>query len=313
MTPEQKEARIKELQDELARRKAKLEKVHEKYDNMYLKFVEEGKLTREQAIREMEKYNRTDSNAYRALIQGIEDVVLEEQKVNELLIVENLIQEDAEYLKNVFNIDVNNIVKPTEEDFNRRLELSSKSSLNKAEKEEYDKLGDKILAFNVARGTMVKDGISLMDLIYKKNELLKNHKSLEKFLDKKEDTIKTIEENKNILAEEKITPKINITDKINLSNNISTSQKHKNEDENAFALIVTFNSIFMITALITHIWTVIIAFTQAGIIGGVLTFILPFLSEIYWMIKMFGVNDTYAYIALAHIILAIPLSLLSKS
>lgn len=179
LSPEQKEARIKELQDELARRKAKLEKVHEKYDNMYLKFVEEGKLTREQAIREMEKYNRTDSTAYRALLEGMEDVVLKEAEVDEILSISELIQQDAQYLKDVFNIDVNNITKPTEEDFSRRLELSGKSSLNKAEKDEYDKLGDKILAFNVARGTMVKEDISLMDLINLKTQLAKaKHMSL---------------------------------------------------------------------------------------------------------------------------------------
>jgi hypothetical protein len=67
---------------------------------------------------------------------------------------------------------------------------------------------------------------------------------------------------------------------------------------------------FMITALITHIWTVVIAFTESGFWAGVLTFILPVISEIYWMIKMFGENDLYAYIALVHLILTIPISLL---
>ncbi|MDR0680754.1 MAG: hypothetical protein LBG15_02715 [Dysgonamonadaceae bacterium] len=69
---------------------------------------------------------------------------------------------------------------------------------------------------------------------------------------------------------------------------------------------------FMITALITHIWTVVIAFTESGFWAGILTFILPFISEIYWMIKMFGENDLYAYIALIHLILSIPISLLGK-
>jgi hypothetical protein len=68
--------------------------------------------------------------------------------------------------------------------------------------------------------------------------------------------------------------------------------------------------VFMITALVTHIWTVIIAFNESGFIGGILTLFLPFLSEIYWMIKMFGENDLYAYIALVHLILVVPISLL---
>ncbi|NVJ46478.1 MAG: hypothetical protein HWE07_05095 [Cytophagia bacterium] len=67
---------------------------------------------------------------------------------------------------------------------------------------------------------------------------------------------------------------------------------------------------FIITATITHIWTVIIAFSESGIFAGILTFLFPFLSEIYWVIKMFGENDLYAYTALVHLILAIPISAL---
>jgi hypothetical protein len=70
--------------------------------------------------------------------------------------------------------------------------------------------------------------------------------------------------------------------------------------------------VFTITAIITHIWTVIIAFSHSGILGGIVTLFLPFLSELYWMIKMFGHNDTYAYIAFVHIILAVLLGLDSK-
>ena len=65
-----------------------------------------------------------------------------------------------------------------------------------------------------------------------------------------------------------------------------------------FAAII---SIFYITAIITHIWTVIIGFQEAGFFGGILTLILPFLSEIYWTIKMFGENQLYATIALIHL------------
>jgi hypothetical protein len=66
-----------------------------------------------------------------------------------------------------------------------------------------------------------------------------------------------------------------------------------------------FIVIFPITAIITHIWTVIIAFTESGFFGGILTLFLPFLAEIYWIFKMFGENNTYAYIALTHLVLSI--------
>jgi ABC-type glycerol-3-phosphate transport system permease component len=47
-------------------------------------------------------------------------------------------------------------------------------------------------------------------------------------------------------------------------------------------------------------------------LGGILTLFLPFLGELYWMFKMFGENDTYAYIALTHLILAIPFSMFGR-
>ncbi len=78
------------------------------------------------------------------------------------------------------------------------------------------------------------------------------------------------------------------------------------------ALFISIFGLFQITAIITHIWTVIIAFTEGGFIAGISSFLLPFLSEIYWMVNMFGVNDTYAYIVLFHLILAIPISILGR-
>jgi hypothetical protein len=75
------------------------------------------------------------------------------------------------------------------------------------------------------------------------------------------------------------------------------------------AILISISGLFAVTAIITHIWTVIIAFLEAGVFGGILTLALPFLAEIYWMVKMFGVNNAYAVIALAHLILAIPISL----
>ena len=71
------------------------------------------------------------------------------------------------------------------------------------------------------------------------------------------------------------------------------------------AILGSIFGIFAFTALITHIWTVIIAFTETGLIGCILTLLLPFLSELYWMFKMVGIHDTYAYIALIHLIFSI--------
>lgn len=78
------------------------------------------------------------------------------------------------------------------------------------------------------------------------------------------------------------------------------------------AIFVSLYGIFTITALITHIWTVIIAFSEGGILAGIISLFLPFLAEIYWMFKMFGENDTYAYIALIHLLLAIPFGMFGR-
>jgi hypothetical protein len=78
------------------------------------------------------------------------------------------------------------------------------------------------------------------------------------------------------------------------------------------AIFVSLYGVFAITAIITHIWTVIIAFTEGGFFGGIISLFLPFLAELYWMFKMFGENDTYAYIALVHLILAIPFGMFGR-
>ena len=78
------------------------------------------------------------------------------------------------------------------------------------------------------------------------------------------------------------------------------------------SLYTSLLSVFTITASITHIWTVIIAFTESGFLGGIISLFLPFLSEMYWMFKMFGDNNIYAFIALTHLILAIPFGLYGR-
>jgi hypothetical protein len=77
-------------------------------------------------------------------------------------------------------------------------------------------------------------------------------------------------------------------------------------------LLISLYPIFVITSIVTHIWTVIIAFSESGFLGGIITLILPGISEIYWMFKMFGENDLYAYIALIQLILAIPMTALKS-
>jgi hypothetical protein len=78
------------------------------------------------------------------------------------------------------------------------------------------------------------------------------------------------------------------------------------------ALFVSLYSLYTLSAIITHLWTVIIAFDVAGFFGGVVTLFLPFLSELYWIFNMFGENDTYAYIALIHLLLAVPFSIIGR-
>ena len=78
------------------------------------------------------------------------------------------------------------------------------------------------------------------------------------------------------------------------------------------ALFALIASIYPITAMITHLWTVIIAFTEAGFFGGIITLFLPFLSQLYWIFQMAGENDLYVVIAVAHLILAIPVTMMSK-
>jgi hypothetical protein len=68
-----------------------------------------------------------------------------------------------------------------------------------------------------------------------------------------------------------------------------------------------YYGLFVISSLITHGWTVIIAFTVGGVWGGIFSLILPGISEIYWMIKMLGQNNVYSIIALSQIVLIIPI------
>lgn len=56
--------------------------------------------------------------------------------------------------------------------------------------------------------------------------------------------------------------------------------------------------IVYILGIIVHIWTVIIAFGVGGFLAGILSLIFPVLSEIYWVISLWGENDAYVNTAI---------------
>lgn len=68
-----------------------------------------------------------------------------------------------------------------------------------------------------------------------------------------------------------------------------------------------------ILVAIGHIWTTVIGFQEGGFLGGILSLILPFLSEIYWIIKMIGVNTPYVVYTILCIVLFLPLAKLFTS
>lgn len=55
-------------------------------------------------------------------------------------------------------------------------------------------------------------------------------------------------------------------------------------------------------ALAFHIYTVIIGFTQGGLLGGILTLLFPFVASIYWMIVMWGRDPVYSLLAIIYLI-----------
>lgn len=61
-------------------------------------------------------------------------------------------------------------------------------------------------------------------------------------------------------------------------------------------------AIFPLSSFCFHIWTTIIAFSEGGFWGGVLTFVIPVLSELYWMVKMWDTSSTYTIVCIIHLI-----------
>jgi len=76
------------------------------------------------------------------------------------------------------------------------------------------------------------------------------------------------------------------------------------------SIITIIMGLIFLNLTVFHIWTTIIAFNEGGFLGGILTFILPVLSEIYWMVKVWGENDTYTTVAIISIISSIILGFL---
>ena len=58
-----------------------------------------------------------------------------------------------------------------------------------------------------------------------------------------------------------------------------------------------FNIFMWILGTVYHLWTVIIAFKH-GIVAGIVTLVLPALSEIYWFFKMWGENTLYIVVSI---------------
>lgn len=58
-----------------------------------------------------------------------------------------------------------------------------------------------------------------------------------------------------------------------------------------------------ITGILVHLWTVIIAYSEKGIIGSIITLFVPVLSQFYWIYYMWGENSLYVWIVIIHLIL----------
>jgi len=71
------------------------------------------------------------------------------------------------------------------------------------------------------------------------------------------------------------------------------------------SILKSISGIFFFTATIVHIWTVVVAFQQSGILAAIVSLFLPVLSEIYWMFRMWDTTSSYAQLALLHLVLAV--------
>ena len=66
----------------------------------------------------------------------------------------------------------------------------------------------------------------------------------------------------------------------------------------------TFNSFMWILGISYHIWTAVIAFKH-GLVAGIITVLLPAVSEIYWFFKMWGENTPYIIVSVVFVVCGI--------
>jgi hypothetical protein len=60
----------------------------------------------------------------------------------------------------------------------------------------------------------------------------------------------------------------------------------------------------VILALVIHVWTIVIAFSETGLFGGALTLVFPIFSEVYWFIRVWhalGIDSMYCVAILAYL------------
>ena len=60
--------------------------------------------------------------------------------------------------------------------------------------------------------------------------------------------------------------------------------------------------VFPVSAVIFHFWTAIIGFSEQGLYGGILSFLLPLAAEFYWAFENAGHNLPYLTVLLLHLL-----------
>lgn len=77
-------------------------------------------------------------------------------------------------------------------------------------------------------------------------------------------------------------------------------------------ILTSLYTVFGLTALITHIWTIIIAYKESGFFAAILSLFAPLLAEGYWMVVLYGKNNFYVVLALIHVLLVLSFLLFKK-
>ena len=58
------------------------------------------------------------------------------------------------------------------------------------------------------------------------------------------------------------------------------------------ALVGIAYPIMGILGLVIHVWTILIAFAMSGLVGAVITLMVPVLAQIFWFIKAWSLAGT---------------------